>query len=80
MTTLADLPPSSLFVHYVVSEHQPISRRSLEKETRLPSATVDRALKHLREEGHINRTCVIGDARRSAYVVPERSEPASPSY
>lgn len=70
MSVTCDLPPSALFVRYVVAQHQPISRATLTRETDLPESTLDRALKRLREEGHIKRSYIIGDGRYSAYILP----------
>lgn len=71
MSVTCDLPPSALFVRYVVAQHQPVSHPTLSTETGLPDRTLARALKRLRETNRIIESSTPTDARHRVYTLPE---------
>lgn len=68
MSVSSDLPPSALFVAYVLDEQGSLSRASLLAETGLHERTLRSALERLRETDRVKVTSVPGDARQHMYT------------
>lgn len=66
------LPPSALYVEYVLEAHGPLSRQRLLTETGLPERTLRFALRRLREADRVMVTSLPGDARQHLYTLLDR--------